>query len=460
MAKYIKDFMEKDYVNFATYRVIQRLPNLIDSLGQTQRKVLHVLSKQPESKKIKTASTYTLVYNDTAYLHGDVSVFNVVETMARESSNNLNLLTQEGSFGYRTNRSAAAPRYTSTRFSKAARMIFKKEDQPIQIKQEFEGQEIEPKFMLPILPISAINGYNAIAVGFASKFLSRHPNDVIDELIRILKSKSAGKSPRPKNLKPAFAFFKGNVIHDTSHNDPSAWFLTGVVKKMKRKGWVKITEVPPEYTRESYIKKLKKMLDKGIIKDYNESSSKNNFDIEVKVTPELWSLTEDQLIDKLGLVDKFIENFTFLFTDTVTKFNTIGEYLIAFVEERQKYYEIRKKYVLEQLKKEISILEEKIQFINAVNNGKIIITKRKKVDLEKELQSMGYTKFDGNFDHLLGMRMYALTAENVKKFNDSILAKKKEFNDLLKTSIEQLHIQELKELYKFIQPELQKKGLA
>jgi DNA topoisomerase-2 len=466
MAKHIETFMNNDYTDFAVYRVIQRLPFLTDSLGQTQRKILYVLSRLPSSKKVKTAGVYNLVYSETNYLHGDASVYTVVENLAREASNNLNLLTQEGSFGYRTNRAAAAPRYTSTRFSQAAKLIFRSEDNPILEKQEFEGSEIEPKFMLPILPVSIINGYNAIAVGFASKFLARHPVEVINELIRMLKSIASGKDPRPKNLTPIFPFFKGLVVHNTEHTNPSAWFLIGSLTKTKRKNWIEITEVPPEYTRESYIKKLKAMLEKGIIRDYNESCSKNSFKIEVKVSPELWKLSEDELLEKLGLIDKFVENFNFMQTpesdeeETIVKFDTVGEYLLAFLKERQKYYIIRKNYVIDKLTQEIKVLHEKIRFINEVNSGDIIITKRKKIDLEKELKTKDYMEIDSNYDYLLGIRVYALTKENVQKFIDTINVREQELQVIRETTSEQMHIQELQELLKFIKPELQKKGLV
>jgi DNA topoisomerase-2 len=460
MSKHIQDFLDNEYVDYAVYRVIQRLPNLIDSMGQTQRKILHVLSKLPESKKSKTAGVYNLVYSQTNYLHGDASIYTVVENLARECSNNINLLTQEGSFGYRTNRAAAAPRYTGTRFSQVARLIFRKEDTAVLEKQEFEGQEIEPKFLLPILPVGLINGYNAIAVGYSSKFLPRDPTELIEELIRLLTSLEKGKDPRTKVIQPAFPFYSGNIIHDTEHDNSAAWYLTGVLQKMKKKNWVKVTDVPPEFTRESYLKKLKKLIDKGIVKDFKESCSKNTFNFEIKLDPKYWNETEDQLMSRLGLVDKFIENFTFIEANgNITKYDHSGDYLLAFARARQEYYVKRKAWQLENLQKEIDALKERIRFINAVNSNDIVITKRKKTDLESELKAKGFATLDDNYDYLLGMKIYTLTTENVQKFEAAIKDKEAELKKLKETSPEQIHIKELKEVLKFIKPELQKKGL-
>jgi len=469
VSKYkIKEFLDNDYVNFAVYRVHQRLPHILDTLGQTQRKILYSLEQFSETKKFKTAEVYSKVYDMTSYLHGDMSIYNVTENMARDCSNNINLLTPEGSFGYRTNKTAAAPRYTSTRFSKIARIIFRKEDFPIMQEQEFEGKLIEPKFMLPILPISLVNGYNAIAVGFASKFLPRHPVDIINKMQDALKYKKRKNANWDKykieDLSPAYPFYKGNISHNSSHDNDSAWFLTGVITKTKKRNVIEISDLPPEANRETYIKKLKRLQEKGVIRDFSESCVKNTFKFLIKVSPDIWKKSEDELITILGLVDKASENFTFLNPEgtsdnTVIRFKTSGEYLKYFIEVRQKFYGIRKNYQLDKLKNEILILKEKIKFIEAVNSNEVIITKRKKIDLEKELNIKSYIKIEDSFDYLLGMRMYSLTEENVQKFKKYIQDKEKEFDRLEKLPIEDMHIRELEDLKKAIGPELKKKGL-
>jgi len=469
--QYIKDFLDTQYAGFATYRTAQRLPNIVDSLGQTQRKILFTLEQFPETKKLKTTETYSAVYNKTKYLHGDVSVYNVVENLARGSNNNLNLLTEEGSFGYRTNTRASSPRYTSTRFSKVARLIFKKEDQFILHKQEFEGKEIEPKFLLPILPVGLLNGFLGIGVGFSSKFLPRDPTTLIDEMIRMLTYKK--KHPLDKKfvkftskiLIPTFPYYEGDIIHNTDHDNPSAWLLTGRIRRTKTRNTIEIYEVPPEYSRESYLKKLKSLLDKGIIKDFAEECRKNSFFFKVKLPPEMGKLSDDELLQTLNLIDSFIENLTFIdpsdsSSKAIRKFNTAEEYLKVFMEIRQDFYTIRRDYAINALKKEIDILHERIRFIKAVNNQEIIILKRKKIDIEKELKVLKYNVIDSSYDYLLGMRMHALTDENIRRFTKFIKDKEAELKTLISITIEDMHINELKDLKKEIPQELKLKGLV
>jgi len=465
---YIKTFLDEDYTDFAVYKIYQRIPHILDSLGQTQRKILYVMEDLPETKKVKTAEIYSHVYSKTQYLHGDASVYTVAENLARNYSNNFNLLTTEGSFGNRTSKGASSPRYTSTRFSKLARVIFRKEDHPIFETQEFEGKPIEPKYLLPIIPVSLINGYSAIAVGFASKFISRHPESVIDSTIKALrykKRKNANwETYKVEPMIPAFPFYTGSIHHDTEHDNDSSWVATGALHKSKSRNVIEITDLPPEASREAYIKKLKRFQEKGIVRSYNEGCVKNTFKFTVRVTPEIWKKTEEELMNILGLVDRYSENFTFLNPEgdadnTVIKFNSAEEYLKVFIELRQERYAARKAYQINKFKEEIFVLKERIRFINMVNRSDIIIIKRKKVDLEKDLSVLNFNKIDNSFDHLLGMKMYALTDENVQRFIKIISDKEKQLLDLEKITIEDMHINELLELKKIMQEELKQKGL-
>jgi DNA topoisomerase-2 len=266
------------------------------------------------------------------------------------------------------------------------------------------------------------------------------------------------------NIEPAYPFYKGSIYHDSEHKEASAWILTGSLSRSKKRNIIDIVDLPPDASREGYIKKLKKLQEKGIIKYFTESCVKNNFKFSIKVSPEINKKTDEELLDLLGLVDKVVENFTFLNPEgdsenTVIKFETSGDYLKTFIDERQKFYEMRKQYQILHLTKEIDVLKERIRFITDVNDNKIIITKRKKSDLEKELVALEYAKVDNNYDHLLGMKMYALTEENIQKFTKLIKEKEKSLNDLINTPIEDIHIKELDGLKKIISPELSNKGI-
>ena len=47
--------------------------------------------------------------------------------------------------------------------------FFKSEDNNILIEQVFEGDKIEPKFYVPIIPMLVINGSRGLTTGFSQK---------------------------------------------------------------------------------------------------------------------------------------------------------------------------------------------------------------------------------------------------------------------------------------------------
>jgi len=142
----LKDFLNDELKDYAVYKTMQQLPHFVDGLSQTQRKILWVMSNRP-NQKIKIADIYSLIYNETNYLHGDQSAKNVANNLAAPWGNNINLIESRANFGSRTNKSAAAARYASTKFAEVSKFLFPEIDKNIRDKEFMEGKEIEPKWM-------------------------------------------------------------------------------------------------------------------------------------------------------------------------------------------------------------------------------------------------------------------------------------------------------------------------
>jgi len=444
-SNFISHFLQVDYQSYAVYRVHQRIPHIGDGLAQTQRKIIHVLMNSPD-KKLKTAEIYSMIYSRAKYLHGDASAAKTSGSLSRSATNNINLLTEEGNFGFRTNREAAGPRYTNTRLSKISRILFNKIDENIYDTQEFEGQAIEPKFLLPSVPPVLFNGLEAIAVGYSCDIQPRDPVEVIDACLTILD----GGTPSEPHLK--FPYFVGGIHHNLSGGKDS-WELTGVINRTRRKAVIEITEVPPSYTRETYLKKLDALQKSGEIKKFRESCVKNSFHFEVVICPEWTTLSDDELMDKLKLKVKITENISFInpideITDVsvITRFENVVEYLQTFIPIRLKYYQKRKDFILDKLRGEINKLENRIRFIDMVNAGEIQVTRRSLKDIKDDIIRHQFELVDGSFDYLLGMKIWNLTKENSDKYRQLVVDKKAEFELIDGTSVEDMHKEELHKL--------------
>jgi len=71
---------------------------------------------------------------------------------------------------------AASPRYIFTKLSPVARRLFNKADESVLEYVVDEGQQVEPVFYTPALPVALLNGVRGIGSGFpSSSQLSTHP---------------------------------------------------------------------------------------------------------------------------------------------------------------------------------------------------------------------------------------------------------------------------------------------
>ena len=99
-------------------------------------------------------------------------------------SNNLNLLMPNGQFGTRLDggKDAASPRYVFTQLMKITEMIFHPDDNALLEFQEDDGQRIEPKTYMPVIPMVLVNGSNGIGTGWSTSIPNYNPLDIIARL--------------------------------------------------------------------------------------------------------------------------------------------------------------------------------------------------------------------------------------------------------------------------------------
>ena len=104
------------------------------------------------------------------------SLENAIIGMAQSFKNNAPLLLEDGQFGSLRSTESGASRYIGTKLSKNFRNLYK--DFELLEYQEEEGELIEPKYFLPIIPTILVNGQSGIAVGFSSNILNRNVKDL------------------------------------------------------------------------------------------------------------------------------------------------------------------------------------------------------------------------------------------------------------------------------------------
>ncbi|POM83216.1 DNA gyrase/topoisomerase IV subunit A family protein [Cryptosporidium meleagridis] len=204
------DFIHKELVLFSRYDTTRSIPNLLDGLKPGQRKVLFATFKKKLNNELKVAQLAGYVAEHSAYHHGESSLQSTIVNMAQNfvGSNNLNLLEPCGQFGSRKEggKDASAARYIFTKLSKWTRYIFPEADDPLLTYLYDDGQQIEPLYYVPIIPMILVNGTDGIGTGWSSSVPNYNPKDIIMNLKRMLK----GEMMVP--MTPWYKSFKGKIF--------------------------------------------------------------------------------------------------------------------------------------------------------------------------------------------------------------------------------------------------------
>ena len=440
--KTISEFLSVEYKEFAMYVIEGRaIPSVIDGFKPTQRKIIHISNQIWKNGSEKTLKVFQLsgkVASDCYYHHGDMSLSNAIITMAQRFKNNAPLLEEDGQFGSLRSPQAGAPRYIGTKLSENFRLIYK-DFELLEYKEE-EGESIEPKFFLPIVPAVLLNGSSGIAVGFASNILNRDIKSIIDACVKVLSGKAPGE------VKPSLNGFTGEYIQDKENN--KRWIIRGKFTRANTTT-VKISELPPSMTYEKYEDILDKLVDDKVIVSYDDNC-KDNIDYTIKFTrSDLDKLDDEKLVKLLKLEESSTEIFSTL--DEYGKlmiFENTSDIIKYFVNFRLDYYHKRKQFLLDKLNRELKILSNRGRFIKAIIDGKLKVNNVSKSVIIEGIEAMKLEKIDDSYDYLLRMPIYSLTKEMYEKLKEDFVAKKEEIKILEETDPKDMYLLDLSELKK------------
>ncbi len=440
--KTISEFLSNEYKEFAMYVVEGRaIPSVIDGFKPTQRKIIHISNqiwKNGSEKSKKVFQLAGVVADQAYYHHGNSSLENAIITMAQKFKNNAPLLLEEGQFGSLRSPQAAAPRYIGTKLSENFKLLYK-DFELLEYKEE-EGELIEPKFFLPIVPTVLINGSSGIAVGFASNILNRDVKSIIEACQKLLLGKKITE------VKPELDGFYGDFIQDIENN--KKWYIRGKFTRSNTTT-VKISELPPSMTYEKYEEILDKLVDDKVIVSY-EDNCKDDVDYTIKFTrSDLEKLDDEKLMKLLKLEESSTEIYSTLDEFGKLKiFERSVEIIEYFVNFRLTYYYKRKQFLLDKLNKELKILSNRGRFIKAIIDEKLKVNNVSKSKIIEGIELLKLEKIDDSYDFLLRMPIYSLTKEMYEKLKEDFVSKKEEIRKMEETDPKDMYIDDLSELKK------------
>merc|ERR1719199_1622202 len=126
--------------------------------------------------------------------------------------------------------------------------------------------------------------------------------------------------------------------------------------------------------------------------------------------------------------------------------------MVEFAKVRLKYYELRKKYLVDKITLEKELLANRARFIGMIIAKKLHINNRKKADVVKDLSRLKFRKFGDSkpprtgYEYLLIMHIVSLTMERKLELEKLFALKTAELNKLKKTSIQAMWSEDLDRL--------------
>lgn len=445
----VNEFINKELVQFSIYDNARSIPSVIDGMKISQRKVLYGCLRRKlflgsdGSGEIKVAQLAGYVSEHSAYHHGEASLHGTIVNMAQDyvgSGNNLNLLVPSGQFGSRVlgGKDSASPRYIFTYLSPIVKDIFNEHDNQLLKYLDDDGTPIEPEFYVPTIPMILINGSEGIGTGWSTTIPPFNPKDIVDNLRLLIRDPMAV----PKKMHPWYRGFKGTIKQTSA----SEWETKGVLG-LFRKGkdiLVRVTELPVgtvSQTGKKWIHDFKTHLDlleqKDEILTYKDCSTDDTVNFEVLYRPsDVDGWKQDQFIDHLRLssVIKTSNMHAFDANGVIQKYESAEDILVEFFKYRKGFYAKRKEYLVRVLTERWELLSEKARFVRMVVDEDLVIFKRPKEELVRELRERKFKEISGGYGYLLDMRVWALTLEKYNELVSEVAELGKELTRLKDTS--------------------------
>lgn len=436
----ITDYLNTEQIKFSISDCGRSLPNIYDGMKESHRKIMYAILLKKPKESIKVAQLAGFVAEKTNYHHGEQNLFETITKLAQDfvGSNNISYLIKDGQFGTRLagGKDAANARYIFTNLSPITRMIYPEADDVLLDMVIDEGETVEPKYYIPIIPMILVNGCKAgIGTGWSTSIPSYNPIDIINCIKHWLTDK-----PIPE-LIPWYRGFNGTITKTSQDK----FETTGVFQKVGKK--IIITELPIMTWTDKFKEYCEGLLENKKIKSLVNHSTPEKVHFEITQNDDM---TCDE--NTLKLKTTLSTSNMVLFKDDMKlkKYNTIQEIITDFCGKRYNLYEKRKEYLLKMYSDKLHILKNKWKFIDEVNRQKIQLYNTPIDTIINILETKQYYKKDECYDYLLNLNIRSFTKEKLYQIQQDIEQTQQQHQRLQSTSVSKMWIDELNELQKKI----------
>ena len=485
-------FINDEMIHFSKYDCDRSIPNMMDGLKISLRKILFSAFKKNLKSEIKVAQFSGYVSEHSGYHHGEASLNAAIVGMAQNfvGSNNINLFEPNGQFGTRLQSGAdsASERYIFTQLNKLTRLIYRPEDDAVLTYLDDDGQSVEPIYYVPIIPMVLVNGTKGIGTGFSTEIMCYSPTQIIAYIRYKLVGDvgDMGVSAPVPTIEPFYKNFRGAI----RRVGDSKYLFKGCYTILDEKK-VRITELPVGTWTDNYKKFLENLIeppaggkdkDKDsttntapIVKEYNDMSTDTHVDITVTMAANIIKTYSEKVVEYdctmlekvLGLYATQSTTNMNLFdaNEKLVKYGNAEEIADSYSVTRLAFYGKRKDALIAALRKELMVLSNRARYITELLEDTIDLRRKTNKQLVELLKERKYDSMDAQsgdekgedgsssssgqgqgYKYLLKLPMDSVSEENVKKLLNEKEKKEAELSELNSKTVEQMWLKDLEEL--------------
>lgn len=263
MRRDICDEMKDSYLAYSVSVITSRaIPHLKDGLKPSQRRILYVLKDADTYKKSARIVGDVL---GKYHPHSDQSVYITMVRLAQPFKMYVPFGIGQGNFGsLDASDGVASARYTEIKVNPETLDIFFKNNQlGVVYEKNYDETLYIPKHLVPLIPMSLVNGTVGTAVGFATDFPTHNPKEVVDLYVAYITGKLTNKNIRkylkgPDPVMPCYIIDDAGIDrgYQTGRGSYYAMLPYNIEDEGRGRKRIVFTSVLPDKAKDAMITEL------------------------------------------------------------------------------------------------------------------------------------------------------------------------------------------------------------
>jgi topoisomerase-4 subunit A len=370
----LADALSERYLAYALSTIMSRsLPDVRDGLKPVHRRLIyamHQLRLDPAAGFKKCARVVGDVMGKY-HPHGDASIYDAMVRMAQDFAARFPLVEGQGNFGNIDGDNPAAMRYTEARLTQvAAAMLTGIDDDTVDFRPTYDGEESEPVVLPGAFPNLLANGAAGIAVGMATSIPPHNAGEVCAAAIHLIRHPNATTADLLRHM-PGPDFPTGGVLAEDAASLLSA-YETGrggfrlrakwAVEKGKYGAWqIVVTEIPYQVPKAKLVEQIAQLLEEKKLPLLGDVRDESTEEVRLVLEPRTRGVEPEVLMETMfratALETRFPLNMNVLDAARTPRVMSLTEVIRAWLDHRHEVLLRRTRHRLAAIERRIEILD-------------------------------------------------------------------------------------------------------